>query len=500
MQSRDSRFDGWFYIAVRTTQIYCRPSCPAMAPKRVNASFYPTAAACQAAGYRACRRCRPDASPGSPEWNTRADVVGRAMRLIADGLVDREGVAGLARCLGYSPRHLHRQLVAELGAGPIALARSQRAHTARLLLETTDLPCGDVAFAAGFGSIRQFNDTVAAVFGLAPGDLRRTCPKALRPGPSSSGGPMGEMRLRLPYREPLPVGSVLEFLGQRAVDGVERWDGHEYRRTLALPHGAAVLALAEASVAGSHADAGAGEREGPGYVDCRLWLADLRDLGTAVARARRLLDLDADPVAVAEWLGQDPLLAPAVAAVPGRRIPGSVDGAELALRAVLGQQVTVAGGRRLATVLTARWGTDLADGPGARASCEGPEPAPARLFPHPSVIAGLDPSTLGMPLARGRALVALARALAEERIAIDAGADRVAVGRQLMALPGIGPWTAAYVALRGLGDPDAFLAGDLGVRRALAQAGLASGPGAAARRAERWRPWRGYALQYLWAA
>jgi AraC family transcriptional regulator of adaptative response / DNA-3-methyladenine glycosylase II len=482
VQSRDRRFDGWFYIAVATTGIYCRPSCPAVTPKRRNVSFHPSAAACQAAGFRACRRCRPDASPGSPQWNSRADVVGRAMRLIADGVVDREGVGGLARVLGYSARHLHRQLVAEVGAGPIALARSQRAHTARLLLETTDLACGDIAFAAGFSSIRQFNDTVAAVFAMPPTKLRQSSPKALRPRPDS---PLGEIRLRLPYRAPFDGAGLLAFLGQRTVDGVEEWDGTVYRRTLGLPHGAAIVALSD----------------GPGHVDCRLWLGDLRDLATAVQRARRLLDLDADPVAVAEHLGDDPLLAAAVAAVPGRRIPGSVDGAELAMRAVLGQQVTVAGGRRLASVLTARHGRDLPGQPGSGPVPPGGLPGrPARLFPSPAVIAALDPSTMGMPVARGQALVGLAGALADGRIAIDPGADREEVVRRLVAQRGIGPWTAAYVALRGLGDPDAFLASDLGVRRALARAGLAAGPGAATRRAQRWRPWRGYALQYLWAS
>ena len=493
VQSRDPRFDGWFYTAVATTGIYCRPSCPAVTPKRANVSFYPSAAACQAGGFRACRRCRPDASPGSPQWNTRADVVARAMRLIADGLIDREGVGGLAGTLGYSSRHLHRQLVAELGAGPIALARSQRAHTARLLLETTDLPCTDVAFAAGFASIRQFNDTVAAVFAMSPTELRRSGPKAQRP---IAGATLGEIRLRLPFRAPGDASGVFEFLGQRAVDGVEHWDGRVYQRTVSLRHGPAVMALSEGPVP-SPAGAGGLERS-PGYVECRLWLSDLRDLGSAVQRARRLLDLDADPEAVAEQLAADPLLAAAVAAQPGRRIPGSVDGAELAVRAVLGQQVSVAAGRRVASLLTARCGTALVAA-SPLAPPEGQGAAPARLFPPPSVIAALDPSTLAMPAARGRALVGLAAALADGRIVIDAGADRADVERQLVAEPGIGPWTAAYVALRGLGDPDAFLASDLGVRRALARAGVASGPAAARRRAERWRPWRGYALMHLWA-
>lgn len=483
VQSRDPRFDGWFFVAVTTTGIYCRPSCPAVSPKRNHVVFYPSAAACQQAGFRACRRCRPDATPGSPEWNTRADVVGRAMRLIADGVVDREGVAGLARNLGYSARHLHRQLVGEVGAGPIALARSQRAQVARLLLETTDLPCAEVAFAAGFGSIRQFNDTIRAVYALAPMALRGTRRPVGSGRDSGRGwaGFLGEINLRLAYRVPFFGAGVLAFLGQRAIDDVEQWDGHEYRRTLSLPHGAATMALSE----------------GDGHVRCRLALGDLRDLGTAVQRARRLLDLDADPVAVAEHLGRDPILAPAVAAVPGRRVPGAVDGAEMAIRAVLGQQISVAGARRLAGQLTRRWGQDLSgrSGPGPN---EATDSGLSRLFPTPVVIAALDPGDLAMPGARSRALIGLAGALAEGRIVVDPGADRDEVRRQLVALPGIGPWTADYVALRGLGDPDAFLPSDLGVRRALA--GLAAGPADAARLAERWRPWRGYALQYLWAA
>lgn len=488
VQSRDHRFDGWFFIAVTTTGIYCRPSCPAVTPKPGNMVFHATAAACQAAGFRACRRCRPDATPGSPEWNTRADVVGRAMRLIADGVVDRDGVAGLASRLGYSARHLNRQMVGELGVGPIALARSQRAQTARLLLETTDLACSDVAFAAGFGSIRQFNDTVRAVFALPPSALRGTRrPPGGRRGLPLSAPPrtMGEITLRLPYRVPFHGAGVLAFLAERAVDGVEQWDGHDYRRTLSLPHGAATIALAE----------------GPGHIRCRLALADLRDLATAVQRARRLLDLDADPTAVADQLGADALLAEAVAAVPGRRIPGAVDGAEIALRAVLGQQVSVAAGRRLATLLTKSWGEDLPgrSAPGSNPAA-GREKGPTTLFPTPAAIAELDPAVLPMPAARGRALVTLAAALADGRISIDPGAHRDEVQQQLLALPGIGPWTAAYIALRGLGDPDAFLPSDLGVRRALSGAGLASRPADAARLAERWRPWRGYALQYLWAA
>ena len=451
--------------------------------------FYRTAAEAQSAGFRACRRCRPDATPGSPEWNTRADVVGRAMRLIADGVVDREGVGGLASRLGYSPRQLHRQLAATVGAGPIALARCQRANTARLLIETSDLPAGDIAFAAGFRSIRQFNETVRTIFGTTPTELRRTGrqrragPAGRRP-PAGNGRPSGEIQLRLPYRAPFPVAPLLGFLGSRAVAGVESWDGHRYRRTVALPHGAARVTLQPAE----------------GHVACGLWLADLRDLGAAVERTRRLLDLDADPVAIAGQLGGDPLIGPAIAAVPGRRVPGCVDGNEIAMRAVLGQQVSVAGARTAAGRLVAVFGGPLPEAAHAGMPATPPDPALTRLFPTPAVISQADPAGLGIPVARGRALVGLAAVLARGDLVIDAGADRATVERRLLVLPGIGRWTASYVALRALGDPDAFVATDLGVRRALERAGLPGDPARATRLAERWRPWRAYAVQYLWAS
>ncbi len=412
------------------------------------------------------------------------------MRLIADGVVDREGVSGLARRLGYSPRQLHRQLAATVGAGPIALARCQRANTARLLLETSDLPAGDIAFAAGFSSIRQFNDTVRAVFGTTPTELRRTgrhrhpTVRHGRVGYPVTGRPSGQIQLRLPYRAPYPATALLDFLGARAVAGVEHWDGRRYRRTLSLPHGAGVMSLAPAD----------------GQIACRLWLADLRDLGAAVERTRRLLDLDADPAAITEQLGQDPLIGPGMAAVPGRRVPGCVDGAEIAMRAVLGQQVSVAGARTTAGRLTARFGARLPDTAPAGLPATGPEAALSRIFPTPEVICQADPAELGMPAARGRALVGLAAALAAGDLVVDAGAERGAVERQLLALPGIGRWTASYVALRALGDPDAFLATDLGVRRALERFGVPGDPAHAVRLAERWRPWRAYAVQYLWAS
>jgi AraC family transcriptional regulator of adaptative response / DNA-3-methyladenine glycosylase II len=467
VKSRDARFDGWFVVAVTSTGIYCRPSCPAVTPKRSNVRFYPASATAQREGFRACKRCRPDASPGSPEWNTRADLVGRAMRLIADGVVDRDGVGGVARRLAVSERHLHRLLAAEVGAGPLALARAQRAQTARVLLETTDLPITQLAFAAGFASVRQFNDTVRDVFATTPTGLRQAGHRRSEPiGP-------GALSLRLPYRAPMAAAATIAFLGARAVPGVEAVDGDTYRRTLRLPHAAGTVRLTPAD----------------GYLACTLRLGDLRDVAAAVQRCRRLFDLDADPVAVVEALVPDPLIGPLVVAEPGRRSPGHVDGAELAVRAVLGQQVSVSGARTLAGRLTRELGEPL----GA------PEDGLTHLFPTAGALAGAGDAALPMPAARRRAVRELAAALAAGDVVIDAGADRADVEQRLARLPGMGPWTTAYIVLRGLGDPDAFLPSDLGVRRALEALGQPADPVSASRLAERWRPWRAYALHHLWA-
>ncbi|MDQ3567385.1 MAG: helix-turn-helix domain-containing protein [Actinomycetota bacterium] len=468
VRSRDPRFDGWFFTAVATTGIYCRPSCPAVTPKRANARFYSTAAAAQRAGFRACKRCRPDAVPGSPEWNSRADLAGRAMRLIADGVVDREGVAGLARRLSYTERHLHRMLVAEVGAGSIALARARRAHTARLLIETTALPISEVAFAAGFSSIRQFNDTVREVFATAPRELRRS-------RGDSGGAAPGEISLRLPFRTPFDADGLLRFLGDRAIEGVEDFDGKTYRRTLRLPQSVGIASLSD----------------GGDHIRCVLRLEDLRDLGSAVQRCRRLLDLDADPVAVNEVLGDDPIIGPLARRSPGLRVPGSPDGAELAIRAVLGQQISVAGARTLASRLAAEYGQTL---PESLSSTEGL----TRLFPGPSAVAEADTAGLAMPATRRETLQRLASALADGDIVLDHGADREEAGGKLLALRGIGPWTASYVAMRALGDPDAFLPTDLGVRRAVEGLGVSGDPASIQKLAERWRPWRSYAVQHLW--
>ncbi|MFJ5725581.1 AlkA N-terminal domain-containing protein [Streptomyces sp. NPDC093149] len=467
VQSKDARFDGWFFTAVLTTRIYCRPSCPVVPPKVENMTFYPSAAACQQAGFRACKRCRPDTTPGSPEWNARADSVARAMRLIRDGVVDREGVPGLAARLGYSARQIERQLLAELGAGPLALARAQRAQTARLLIETTGLPMAEVAFAAGFSSIRTFNDTVREVFALAPGELRSRAARSTTPSPTP-----GVIALRLPYRAPLNPTNLFGHLAATAVPGVEEWRDGAYRRTLTLGHGHGIVALTP------H----------PDHIGCRLLLTDPRDLTLAISRCRWLLDLDADPVAVDDQLRSDPLLAPLVDKAPGRRVPRTVDGAEFAVRAVLGQQVSTAAARTHAARLVAAHGLPVDD----------PEGGLSHLFPTPEALAGLDPEQLALPRSRRTTLTTLVTALADGALRLGTDTDWEEARVELAALPGFGPWTVDVIAMRALGDPDAFLPTDLGIRRAAEELGLPSTPAALTARAAAWRPWRAYAVQYLW--
>jgi AraC family transcriptional regulator, regulatory protein of adaptative response / DNA-3-methyladenine glycosylase II len=468
VEGGDPRFDGWVFCGVKTAGIYCRPSCPARTPKRANVCFFASAAAAQLAGFRACKRCRPDATPGSPEWDLRADMVGRAMRLIADGVVDREGVAGLAARLGYAERHVHRQLVAVVGAGPLALARAQRAQTARVLIETTALSITDVAFAAGFRSVRQFNATVQEVFASTPSALRA---QAQRQGRAHDSGALS---LRLPYRLPLDGAGLIGFLGLRAVPGVEQIQDGAYSRSLRLPHGPGAVEL----------------RPAEGHVLARYRLADLRDLGTAVQRSRALLDLDSDPQSVVDVLGDAPLLGALVRGAPGRRVAGTVDSHELAVRAVLGQQVSLRAAATHAARLAQRYGEPLAR----------PFGTVTHLFPTAGALAEAEPAALAMPVARRRALLALVGALARGELVIDAGADRARARHQLLGLAGIGPWTTEYIAMRAMRDPDAFIASDLGVRHALERLGCDPRPAQVSALAERWRPYRAYAVQHLWAS
>ncbi len=469
VKSRDRRFDGVFYTAVRTTGIYCRPSCPARTPAFANVTFHPSAASAQAAGYRACKRCLPDATPGSPDWDVAATAAGRAMRLIADGVVDREGVDGLAARVGYTPRHLGRILTAELGAGPLALARARRAQTARVLIETTELTYADVAFAAGFSSVRQFNDTIREVYASSPTELRgrRTAPRATT----------GTVTMRLAVRTPFAGRALLAFLAYHLVPGVEVAGRGWYARTLDLPHGPGTVRLDvdDAVTAGETA-----------FVTATFGLVDLRDTAAAVERARRLVDADCDPLAVADHVVGDPVLGPLARATPGLRVPGQVDGDEVAVRAVIGQQVSVVGACTVTGRLVAEHGRPV----------DTAVPGLTHLFPDAATLAAVDPETLPMPRARGRALVGLASALASGEVALDRGPERDEVRRRLLALPGIGPWTADYVAMRALAHPDVFLPTDLGVRNALQR--LGHDPAQVVGASERWRPWRSYALMHLW--
>ncbi|MDX2679753.1 bifunctional transcriptional activator/DNA repair enzyme AdaA [Streptomyces sp. NY05-11A] len=468
VRSRDARFDGEFFFAVETTGIYCRPSCPAVTPKRHNVRFFATAAAAQGSGFRACRRCRPDAVPGSADWNVRADVVGRAMRLIGDGVVDREGVTGLADRLGYSSRQVQRQLTAELGAGPVALARAQRAHTARVLLQTTGLPVTEIAFASGFASVRQFNDTVRAVYAATPTELRATVRARRRSATPSAGIP-----LRLAHRGPYHAGTVFDLLEREAAAGVEEVSGplgaRTYRRTLRLPYGTGIVAVDERP-----GDTGQATAVHPGgWLDARLHLTDLRDLTTAVQRLRRLFDLDADPFAVDDRLGADPRLAPLVAARPGLRAPGAADPEEYAVRALVGRTAAERLVRAYGKVLDAPCGTLT------------------HLFPEPAVLAGAGADSgakhecgSGAESATGSdvggPLGALAAALADGTVRLDPGVDRDDAQEALLALPGLDARTVVAIRARALGDPDV------------------APPGADV--PDSWRPWRTYALHHLRAA
>jgi AraC family transcriptional regulator of adaptative response / DNA-3-methyladenine glycosylase II len=470
VQSRDTRFDGQFFTGVATTHIYCRPSCPARTPRRQNVHFFSTAAAAQSAGYRACKRCRPDESPGSPQWNLRADTAARAVVMVSDGVVDREGVTGLARRLGYSERQLRRHLKEELGVAPLELARARRSAAAVALLENTAMPVTEIAFASGYASVRQFNEALRDTFGESPTSLRRQ--REANPART----PSGTIELSLPVRQPYCLSEILQFLGLRAVAGVEEYADGWYRRVLRLPRSVAIVSIDATQD---------GER-----VQVCLELDDVRDLSAAVNRVSRLLDLHADPGAISSVLAPDPLLSEQVAANPGRRVPGHPDAEELAIRAVLGQQISVVAARRLASKLVESYGEPLARPSGTLRSS----------FPTSEALAELDTSDLPMPKARQRAVVGLARALTEGSIDLSPGADRDAAERGLLALAGIGGWTAAYVRMRGLGDPDALPAADLGVRRAFEAHALPGDPRSVTSRAEGWRPWRAYALMHLWAS
>ncbi len=465
LSARDRRFDGRIWFGVTSTGVYCRPVCPAQTPKRQNVRFFAAPAAAVSAGFRACKRCRPDSAPGSRHWDHRGDLVARALRLIADGAVDDGGVAGLASVLHVSERHLHRSLMAEVGAGPLQLAVSRRAQTARLLVEQSDLSLSDIAFAAGFSSIRQFNDVMRREFGAPPSSLRRS------PAPRIASADQ-PLVLRLRLRPPYDAALMGAFLAARAVAGVEEHvtsaRGWSHRRTLRLTSRAAVLEV---------------HPEGDAVVIRTD--ADISDTSALVRRVRRWLDLDADPGTVADALSTDPALAPLVRARPGLRVPTTVDPWETLVRAIVGQQVSVAG----ATTLLGRIAADHGETVGAML-----------VFPTAGALAEAGPDAAGgMPRARARTLHAAAEAVATGAVDL-ADPDLDALGAALLTLPGVGPWTVGYLRLRGLADPDAFPASDLVLRRSAAALDLPADARGLEERSTEWSPWRAYAASHLWAA
>jgi AraC family transcriptional regulator of adaptative response / DNA-3-methyladenine glycosylase II len=463
--ARDPRFDGRFFIGVLSTGIYCRPICPAPTVKPGNVRYFPSAAAAAQNGFRPCLRCRPETAPGTPVWNGTAATVGRALRLIGEGALDERSVGDLSQRLGVSPRHLDRLFVRHLGAPPVAVAQTRRLEFAKQLVSDTSLSMTQVASASGFQSIRRFNAAFRRLYGRAPSELRRT--PRLR-----SDGPAGQYTFRLAYRPPFDWESQVEFLAARATPGVEEVRGGSYRRSFALQGSHGVLEVSP--VPGAHA------------LELRISLPDPSFLLQIVGRVRAMFDLDADPGVVAGQLVLDPLLAPLVRRYPGLRVPGAWEPFELAVRAVLGQQVTVRGASTLAGRLAGRFGEPLrvTGGDGL-----------THVFPRPQVLAEAD--IAGMPRARAQAIRALSRAVLRGEVDLTTGRNPNGLPEALMRVKGLGDWTAQYIAMRALGEPDAFPAGDLVLRR-MAGAGLALTAAGLRKRAEGWRPWRAYAAMYLW--
>ena len=467
--TRDARFDGRLFIAVKSTRIYCRPICPARTPKRENVAFYPSAAAAQEAGYRPCLRCRPETAPDLGVWRGTSNTVSRALALIEKGGLDGADVEALADRLGVGERQLRRLFRRHLGASPIAVAQTRRVLLAKHLIHETRLPMSEVALAAGFGSIRRFNATFQQLFRRAPSTLRRGIGAA-------SPGPAGEVAILLPYRPPYDWPAMLAFLRARAIPGVEVVGRDDYARTI--------------EVAGAHGTVAVQPATG-NALRATIQFPQLSALPTIVARLRRVFDLIADPEVIGAHLSEDSRLAPLVAARPGLRVAGAWDGFELAVRALLGQQITVAGAATLAGRLVAAYGKPLAGG------VEGL----SHVFPGPERLADADLSSLGLTRARAAALGSLARAVVADPQIFGPRQSLDAAVLKLRALPGIGEWTAQYIAMREMREPDAFPAADIGLMRAMAdRKGRRPSPGALLARAERWRPWRAYAAQHLWAS
>jgi len=469
LRTRDARFDGRFFTAVRSTGVFCRPVCPARTPKRENCLFVPCAAAARELGFRPCLRCRPEASPGTPAWLGTSATVSRALRLIADGALDQGHVDDLAARLGIGERHLRRLFLTHLGASPQAVAQTRRLLFAKQLLDETALPVSQVAFAAGFSSIRRFNAAVRETWAVTPSELRRR-PRSVRTSSSGIG-------LRLAYRPPLDWQGLLAFLAARAIPGVESIHGDRYCRSLRVGDAIGVVEVRDDSAQNA--------------LRAEVRLSRPAPLIGVSERLRRIFDCGADPRVIAEHLGDDPDLAERLEAAPGVRLPGAWDGFELAVRAILGQQVSVAAATCLAGRLVEAYGEPLA--------LDALPPGVAHSFPTPEALCEADAGRLGIPRARATAVRELARAVARGELALDAASGLEESTRKLAALPGVGDWTAQYIAMRALGEPDACPTSDLGLRRALGAAGELASAREVAERAEAWRPWRGYAAVLLWS-
>ncbi len=471
--TRDARFDGRLFCAVKSTGIYCRPVCPARTPKRENLVFYPSAAAAQEAGFRPCLRCRPETAPDLGVWRGTSNTVSRALALIEKGALDDADVEGLADRLGVGERQLRRLFRQHLGASPVAVAQTRRVLLAKHLIHETRLPMGEVALAAGFGSVRRFNETFQQLFGRPPSTLRRGGRAAV------SAARSGEVVIFLPYRPPYDWPAMVAFLRARAIPGVEAVSGERYARTIEIGgvHGTVSVQPAQRNA-----------------LRAAIQFPKLSALPSIVARLRRVFDLAASPEIIGAHLAEDPRLAPLVKARPGLRVAGTWDGFELAVRAVLGQQITVAAAVRLLARLVATYGKPLS----------GVGPGPDRLthvFPAPEALAPVELSTIGIPRARSAALASLATAVAADPQIFGPRRSLEEAIRQLRALSGVGEWTAQYIAMRELREPDAFPAADVGLLRAMREKkGPPPSPRSLLARAERWRPWRAYAAQHLWAS
>jgi AraC family transcriptional regulator of adaptative response / DNA-3-methyladenine glycosylase II len=470
IRARDVRFDGRFFTAVKTTRIYCRPICPARTPYKENVVFYPSAAAAQMAGFRPCLRCRPETAPDMGAWRGTRNSVTRALALIELGALDTASVDELAERLGLGERQLRRLFHQHLGASPIAVAQTRRVLLAKQLIHETHLPMTEIAFAAGFSSIRRFNEAFLTLFDRSPSALRR------ERGPEVSAGPLGRIELTLPFHPPYDWPAMLEFLRQRAIPGIESVAADSYSRSIELD---GVQGRVTIQPTARHA------------LRATVQFPKLSALPTIIGRLRRVFDLAADPAVIATHLSSDTSLARLIAARPGLRVPGAWDGFELAIRAVLGQQITVAAAVKLAGRLVAQYGAHLTTADGVI----------SHVFPRPEVLASADLSQLGMPRSRAATLSAVATAMVADPRLLDSRSDLDAAVQRLRAIRGIGEWTAQYIALRQLRESDAFPAADVALMRALANLeGRNYSSRELLEKSAQWRPWRAYAAQHLWTS